>query len=496
MKQLPENPHEDHLRAQAKDLLRALRRGEPDALESLRDHAPQLVGAERIALHDAQHVLAREYGFRTWPELIAHVHARQVARASLEQLRFGFAVLAIGREFQRARLDEAALVLGMAREQVVGDPWLACAAGDVAAVGSALETEGWANQSGGPLNAPPLVMATHSVLLNHAEHGVGVRAVVEALLEAGADPNATYIDPAFPESPLSALFGASGRLGDPDLTRRLIAAGANVNDGESLYHSCDPVSNEMMRILLESGADPRTPNVLHHQLDGDDLEGLLLLLDAGADPNQRLNSDLHGPTALEWALKRGRDRVHIEALIRAGAAATPELGWAAARRGRTDIADLLPAGSLAPEQQDLAEFLAGRRPSLAGPLSESDAKLLPEAASNGDFELVKRLVVAGWPIAKRGGDWDASALNLAVFRGDAPMVEWLLDHGASWTEPHGYGDCAFGTLSFASLNRPEPNGDYVRCAELLLASGMPAEIPEGYSFGADVRAVMESWQKD
>ena len=59
-------------------------------------------------------------------------------------------------------------------------------------------------------------MATHSVLLHHAEHGPGVRAVIEALLAAGADPNGSYIDPAFPDSPLSALFGVSGRLGDPE----------------------------------------------------------------------------------------------------------------------------------------------------------------------------------------------------------------------------------------------------------------------------------------
>ncbi|ONI82821.1 aminoglycoside phosphotransferase [Actinosynnema sp. ALI-1.44] len=79
MRTLPDNPHLDHLRRQAKDLLAGLRDIDP-----------------ATSLSDAQASLARQYGFRTWTELKAEVDRGQghadVAAPELAQLiatRFG-----------------------------------------------------------------------------------------------------------------------------------------------------------------------------------------------------------------------------------------------------------------------------------------------------------------------------------------------------------------------------------------------------------------------
>jgi hypothetical protein len=67
---LPVRPDLEQLRHQAKDLLRALRRGEPSALADLREHHPERAVPEGARLADAQLVLARSYGVPSWPRLV------------------------------------------------------------------------------------------------------------------------------------------------------------------------------------------------------------------------------------------------------------------------------------------------------------------------------------------------------------------------------------------------------------------------------------------
>jgi hypothetical protein len=67
-----ENPDIDQLRRQARELLEAYRAQSPGAvLEVEAYHRTATPGT--FALHDAQFVLARSYGFESWPKLRAGV---------------------------------------------------------------------------------------------------------------------------------------------------------------------------------------------------------------------------------------------------------------------------------------------------------------------------------------------------------------------------------------------------------------------------------------
>ena len=67
-----ETPDIDQLRRQARELLEAYRAQSPDAVLEVGAHH-RTATPETFALHDAQFVLARSYGFESWPKLKAAV---------------------------------------------------------------------------------------------------------------------------------------------------------------------------------------------------------------------------------------------------------------------------------------------------------------------------------------------------------------------------------------------------------------------------------------
>jgi ankyrin repeat protein len=297
---------------------------------------------------------------------------------------------------------------------------------------------------------------------------------------------------------LSALYGAAGTNHDPALTKLLLEAGADPNDNESLYHSLE--NPDCTRLLLEHGARIAHTNAIYRSLDLGDVVPLQLLLRYGGDPNEPARNapltDWGSP--LLWAIRRRRSPEHVKALLDAGAdpSKTTPAGLDAYRLalqfGLVDVAELLRGriDALPPVSEEErfvaacargdeaeARTIAARRRDLPASLGESQLRLLPDLAAEGGDEGVRLMVKLGWPIAARGGDWNASALNLAVFRGNPGLTRFLLEHGASWTEKHGHGDNACGTLSWASRNAPVEGGDWVNCARALLDYGMPRATP-------------------
>jgi hypothetical protein len=92
---LPEQPHLDIPKREARELLDLWRAGHPDALERVRHRLPKfkessdaiLIAAAKLS--EAQLVVAREYGFATWAELKQRIVVRGAANELLEAISAG-----------------------------------------------------------------------------------------------------------------------------------------------------------------------------------------------------------------------------------------------------------------------------------------------------------------------------------------------------------------------------------------------------------------------
>src|SRR5262245_1561344 len=281
MKRLPDRVNLDHLKKQAKDLIRLYRNRDPDAIAQFRDALPAAAGRSDdeivslgLRLHDAQSCVARDYGFASWADLRSYVEAQAAthddrAERVLRWLRVVYAGHVAGTN-NRASPRVAVRMLAENPDLVADSPYLACAIGDEGALRQATNADpAWVNRPGGPLNLPPLVAVTHSSLLQVPEFRERLHRSARLLLAAGADPNQRISSRWPPASlsapddryPLSALYGAAGSAYDLELTKLLFDAGADPNDGESLYHSVE--NPTCTKLLLEHGARIDGSNALY-----------------------------------------------------------------------------------------------------------------------------------------------------------------------------------------------------------------------------------------
>ena len=86
VRRLPSNPNLDHLKNQAKDLLKAHSARSPEVAQRLREFHPRFKRAADAAifdtplrLSDAQLAIAREYGFPSWTRLKKHIEKPTLA---------------------------------------------------------------------------------------------------------------------------------------------------------------------------------------------------------------------------------------------------------------------------------------------------------------------------------------------------------------------------------------------------------------------------------
>jgi ankyrin repeat protein len=376
--------------------------------------------------------------------------------------------------FVRAATDgrcERARRLLEARPEIASDPWARLVLG-----------RGWDRDPttpGGPLGWAPLLYVTHSCFASVE--------LARSLLGRGADPNVTFTNE---YGEMSALYGAAGVVHDPELTDLLLEAGADPNDGESVYHSCEASDPACLRLLLKHGADPNGTHGLGHAIDYDRVGHVRLMLEAGADASDG--------ALLVHAVRRGCGEEMLRLLAEHGVPLDRTGGeWSTPReeyrtayqnavlRGRDDIASLLAelgaSTEVPPEDLTVAALARGERP--AEPLPEklsADAQEVLILAVLRQEHLDAIVDVLGVNFFGHvGGGPPGTLLHHACWVGNPKTVRMLLDRGA---DPVARSGAEYDTpMAWAALGsqwyRIEGR-DYVGVAEELLAAG--AELEERF----------------
>jgi ankyrin repeat protein len=467
---LPEKPNLEHLKKQAKELLRNTGQGK---------------------LAHAQHALANEYGFATWAQLKAHVESLSLAPA--EQLTVAI------RDMDAKRV----------RRLLERHPELRATIND-------------------PL--PNYGFGTHALF---AAVQRGDRATIDVLREAGADINKRTdwwaggfgvlddCDPNEVEFLLErgAVLDAhsAARLGLLSKLREMVAADPGVvhakgGDGQTPLHFASTV--EVAQFLLESGAEIdaldvdhestpaqymlRVDQKRHYPRDRQDVARYLvsrgcrtdiLMAAALGDLNlvrRHLDSDpdcIRMSVSEEWFPKknpRAGGTIYIWMLGKHRTAHTVARDF-----GHEDIFQFLLARtpkdlklSLACEIGDEAAFqqFLATNPDATKALSEEQKLKLPNAAENNNTTAVRLMLEAGWPVNTPGAA-GATALHWAGFHGNAEMVREILRfHPALEQKSREYAGTALSWALYGSGNGwHRDTGDYVGAIRAFLEAG--AELP-------------------
>jgi ankyrin repeat protein len=356
VRRLPSNPNVDHLKYQAKDLLKERTARSPGAAQRIREFHPRFrlaMDAEifhaQLSLSDAQLTIAREYGFPSWARLKRHIEKPTLSdRLDLpHQQRIENATFRRGVELLDAG-DVAGLRAHLNQHPDLAHQHVVFEGGNYFRNPTLLEfvAENPVRHGAMPakilevtkviLDAGPSHSARNETLMLVSTGSVSRECgaqlpLIDLLCDYGASPNSAVRATALHGEleAVNALIGrgaridlpVAGALGRFDDARCLLAGASSEDRHLALSLAANFGHVEIVRLLLDAGEDPNRYNPVGghshttplHQAAGEGHEEVVrLLLERGARLD--LQDILWRATPADWARHAGN--TEIEAYLR------------------------------------------------------------------------------------------------------------------------------------------------------------------------------------
>jgi hypothetical protein len=465
-RKLPERPNLEHLRKQAKELLRTMPRGK---------------------LADAQHALANEYGFSTWATLKTHVESLSLTPAEAFKIEVCASDAARVRELLerhpelRARINDPlpnygfgthALFAAVQRSDRATIDVLLAAGAEINK-----RTEWWAGGFGLLDDCDPslvdFLVERGAVLDAHAAARLGMLAKLKELI--AADPTVVHARGGDGQTPLhfastievaECLLANGAEIDARDIDHESTAAQYMLRSDQKRHYPKD--RQDVARSLVSCGCHT---DILMATALGDmdlvrrhlDRDPACIRMSVSGEWFPMKNPEAGG-TIYIWTLGKHRTAHSVardfghEEIFALLMERTPE--------------DLKLA--LACELGDEAIFrkFLVENPDAAARLSEEDKQKLPNAAQNNNTKAVRLMLEAGWPV-DTPGEAGATALHWAGFHGNAEMAREILRfHPSLEQKSREYSGTALNWAIYGSGNGwHRETGDYVGTVRALLDAG-------------------------